>query len=143
MRQFRAWTILLASVAYVVGGAATAMLARSASSPAGVRGWRLAAWLLSLGVFCAHFLGERRRHWRVLHVAARVALGVALGALMLAALGPVRTHWGEPSRLQLAAFALVAWPLLTGIPAFLVALVGGLVLDRLGVGARPQASRMA
>lgn len=143
MRQTRAWPLLMAAVAYLLIGAGTAALAGMTSSPAGVKGWRLAAWLLSLGVVARHFTSERRHGQRALNVAARVALGVALGALLLAAFGPVRTHWGEPSRFEVAALSLVASPLLTGLPAFLVALIGGRVLDHMRARAQASAARVA
>ena len=141
MRQIRAWTLLIPSVAYVLIGVGTAALAGMATSPGAVKGWRLAAWLLSLGVFGMHLASERRRHHRALAVATRVALGVALGALGLAAFGPVRSHWGEPSRLKLIVLSLVAWPLLTGLPAFVVALIGGRLLDYMRARAQVSASR--
>jgi xanthine/uracil permease len=135
--------LLMAGVAYFLVGMGTAMLAGMASSSGAVKGWRLAAWLLSLGVFCVHFAIERRGDRRALAVAARVALAVAIGALLVAAFGPVRTHWGEPSRLKLAVLSLVAWPLLTGLPAFLVALIGSRVLDYMSARAEGSASRIA
>jgi hypothetical protein len=49
----------------------------------------------------------------------------------VAVLGPVRAHWGEPSRLKLVLLSIVAWPVITAVPAFVVALIGGIVLDRL------------
>jgi hypothetical protein len=143
MRQIGTWMLLMASVGYFLVGAGTAVLAGMASSPGAVKGWRVAAWLLSLGVFGVHFASERRRHSRALAVAARVALGVAIGAMALAAFGPLRTHWGEPSRLKLAFLSVVAWPLLTGVPAFLVALIGGRVLDHMRARAEVSASRVA
>ena len=131
MRQIRVHTLLLASAAYVVVGIATAALAGTASSPTGVKAWRLAAWLLSLGIFVAHIVSERRRQLSRTSAATSVALAVALGAFVVAALGPFRSHWSDPSRLKLAMLSLVAWPLLTGIPAFALALFVNLVLDRL------------
>ncbi|MDE3152034.1 MAG: hypothetical protein KGL93_07275 [Gemmatimonadota bacterium] len=136
MRQVKAWTVVLASVAYVIVGMGTATLARAASSPAGVKAWRLAAWLFSLAVFGIHLAIERGRGGRRLSVAIHVACAVALGACALAALGPVRGHWGEPHFLKLTALSLVAWPILTGVPAFAVALVVGVVLDRAETGTR-------
>ena len=135
MRPIRLGPILLAGIAYILVGTATAAFAGMASSPSGVKGWRLVAWLLSLAVFSFHFVVERRRATRGVSLAVAVALGVAIGALGVAALGPVRSHWGDKSRLKLALLSLVAWPLLTGIPAFLVALTGSFVLDRLTTGA--------
>ena len=61
MRQRTGWTILLASVAYVVVGIGTSMLAGAAVSRTGVQAWRLAAWLLSLVVFGVHLASEHRR----------------------------------------------------------------------------------
>ena len=46
--------IILASIAYAVIAVVTAALAATAASPAGVKGWRLAAWVLGLVVFAAH-----------------------------------------------------------------------------------------
>ena len=127
----RAGIVLPAAAAYVLVGIGTAILAGMAPSSAGVKGWRFAAWLLSLVVFAVHFAMERDRDGRRLNVAARVAFAVAIGAFGVAALGPLRMHWSEPARLKLAMLSLVAWPLLTGVPAFVVAFFGGLVLDRL------------
>jgi Na+/H+ antiporter NhaC len=124
-------SILLAGVAYVVIGMGTATLAAHAASPTGVTRWRLAAFLLSFVVFGIHFLVERKRHRHRRTSAMTLALGVALGALGVAAFGPMRAHWADPSRLKLVMLSLIAWPILTGVPAFVVALIGGLVADRL------------
>lgn len=132
MRRTLDATVLLAGVAYVAIGTGTTVLAGSASSLVGVKAWRLAAWLLSLAVFGLHFALERRRSNSHLHVALQVALGVALGALGVAALGPVRAHWADPSRTKLTLLSLVAWPIITGLPAFAAALIGGMIFDRLG-----------
>lgn len=134
MRNTRLGILLIASAGYVLIGTATAALAAMASSPEGVKGWRLAAWLSSLVIFSAHLAGERRREFRRVSVATSVAVAVAIGAFVLAALGPFRTHLNDSSRLKLAMLSLVAWPLLTGVPAFVVALFANLVLDRISSG---------
>lgn len=36
----------------------------------------------------------------------------------------------EPGPLRLVVLSLVAWPILTGVPAYVVALVGSMVLNR-------------
>ena len=138
--QRRAGIILLAAAAYVLIGTGTSLLGAAVSSSAAGKAWRLAAWLLSLVVFGVHFAIERDRHPRRVRVAARVALAVAIGAFGVAALGPIRTHWGEPARLKLVLLSLVAWPVLTGVPAFVVALLGGIVLDRLVAGTQASPS---
>jgi hypothetical protein len=75
---------LLAGVAYVVIGRAFAVPSTR------VRASRIAAWLVSLGVYATHFAYE---HIRLRHparsAALHVALGVALGAFGLAAAGAV------------------------------------------------------
>ena len=121
---------MLAGAAYVLVNTGTAILAGQASTPFGVKAWRLAAWLLSLAVFGIHFAVERRRHVQRPSAAVEVALGVALGAVAVAAFGPLRAHWAEPSRLKLVVLSVIAWPILTGVPAFAVALIGGFVFDR-------------
>jgi O-antigen ligase len=113
-----------------------------ASSPPGVKAWRLAAWLLSLVVFGAQIAIERRRRLGRVSVAVSVALGVAIGAFVLAALGPFRSHWGDPSRLKLALLSLAAWPVLTGVLAFLVALIAGFILDRFATDDHPTRSAL-
>jgi len=142
MRPIRLRTVLLASAAYIVVGIATAALAGMASSPSGVKAWRLAAWLLSLAIFGVQIAIERRRRLGRVSVAVSVALAVAIGAFVLAALGPLRSHWGDPSRLKLALLSLVAWPVLTGIPAFLVALTAGFFLDRFATDDHPTRSAL-
>ena len=127
--------MLLAAIAYVAAGIGPAVLAGTASSPVGVKAWRLTSWLLSLFIFVVHFFIERNRPARR-RVAAWVAAGVALGAFGVAALGPLRAHWAEPSRIKLVMLSLVAWPLVTGIPALIVALIGDWLLDRAAPGMR-------
>lgn len=143
MRRPHSWTLLFAAAAYVVASSATAVLSGVASSPTTVKAWRLAAWLLSLVVFIAHLAVERRRRLRSVSVARYVSGAVALGAMGVAALGPLRAHWGEPDRIRLALLSIVAWPILTGVPAFLVALTIGLVLDRVAQRPSDSSSRVA
>ena len=142
MRHARPWTVLLASIAYVVVGVGAAILAGVASSPTGVKAWRLTAWLLSLIVFAVHFAVERHRDERRRRVAVRVAVAVALGAFGVALAGPVRSHWDEAHLPRLMVLSLVAWPVLTGAPAFVVALLAGFVRDRVTTGAQPSQSRV-
>jgi hypothetical protein len=93
--------------------------------------WRLAAWIVSGVVFAGHIaweqLGSRSP---VRATALRAALAAALGAFLLAAVAAVRAWVHGSERLVLHAIALVAWPLLVAIPAFLVALAAAAVLAR-------------
>lgn len=123
--------VVFAGAAYVVIGTVAPTAAGRGSPAAAVTAWRLVAWLLSLVVFGVHFVYERGRAPRRLTVAARVGIAVALGALGVAILGPVRSHWADPSRSKLIVLTIIAWPLLAGAPAFAAALIGGAVFDRI------------
>jgi len=125
--------MLLVAVAYPVIGIVTAELSSVASSPRMSTVWRLSAWVLSLIAFVSHVLYEQfRLRSGVRAGATHVAMAVALGAFLLAAAGPVRSHWGAADFWRVSVLSLPLWPILTGVPAFLAALVAGAVLRRLG-----------
>ena len=122
--------MVLAAVAYVAIGVVSGALARSADSDQ-VRLWRLAAWVASAAVAAAQIWYE---HYRVgssprptaLHAAGAVALG-AFG-LALAA----NIHWlfAATRGPRAPLLALVGWPVITAVPAFLGALAVAAVLNR-------------
>ena len=97
-----------------------------------LRAWRVAAWVASGAAFAAHVWYEHfwLRHSprsTALHAAAAVAIGafgLALAGMIysLSATSAIRSAW---------LIALVAWPALTAIPAYVVALVAGALLARL------------
>lgn len=119
------WVFIIA-VIYVVVGFVTAALAGSAASVQGRSLWRAAAWLLSFVVFAGHVWYDRIAVGSTAGSTARhAAAAVALGALLLAVVGPVRGHWAAPDFWRTAVLSLAVWPLLTGIPAFVVAFVAG------------------
>jgi hypothetical protein len=123
--------MLLAAAMYAVVGIVTAYLARSAPSLQMRTTWRLTAWLLSLVTFLGHIAYEQVRLRSPVRItAARSAAAVALGAFALAIAGPVRSHWGAADFWRTAALSLPLWPVLTGVPAFVVALVAGSILRR-------------
>jgi len=123
--------MVLVAGAYVAIGVVFAALAQSAGGDQ-VRLWRLAAWVASAVVAAAQIWYE---HYRMgssprptaLHAAGAVALG-AFGLALAANL-----HWlfaatrGQHSPL----LALVAWPVITALAAFPVALAAAAVLARL------------
>ena len=88
-----------------------------------VQFWRLAAWAVCAIGFGAHIAYERLRLRNTVRSAAlHVALAVAVGAFGLAASANIHalsTASGNQFRLLLA---LGIWPVITGLPAFLVAL---------------------
>ncbi|MGE5072820.1 MAG: hypothetical protein ACM3MF_05265 [Anaerolineae bacterium] len=98
-----------------------------------VRAWRLAAWLASAAAYAAHIGYE---HFRLRNspraIAFHAATGVAIGAFGLA-LGATVHSWLVPSSTPFIRFllALVLWPVITALPAFLAAYVVSVVLARL------------
>jgi len=98
-----------------------------------VKVWRLAAWVVSAMAYASHFCYERFRlrnspRSAALHVASAVAFGafgLAVGAnIHSLSLGSTNEH----RRHLLLALGL--WPVITAMPAFLVALGASWVLAR-------------
>jgi hypothetical protein len=136
MRMRSLLTPILFGAIYVAAGILTASLASSAASIEARNAWRLAAWGIGVLVYGTQLALERFRLGHTnLRSAVNVSVAVAIGALALAAWGPVRTHWGEAGG-QRALTALVLWPVLMGLPSFALALVVGSVFGRLH-GQRP------
>ena len=119
---------LLVAVAYVVIGVGFSALLRSVD----VQVSRLAAWVASAAVAAAQIAYE---HYRLASsprtTALRAAGAVGLGAFGLALAANVHSWFaatpGHQARLLLA---LVAWPVITALPAFVAALVAAAVLAR-------------
>ena len=126
--------LIIVGVAYFVVGIAFGSFAGwSASNQMRVT-WRLLAFLVSGVAFAIHIGYE---HFRLLNspriTASHAALAVALGAFLLAVAATVHAvmvpshapYWRH-------LLALAAWPVLTAVPAFVVALVAaaGLGLRR-------------
>ncbi len=125
-------SLALAAFAYAVVGVVTADFALAAGEPTLRSAWRLAAWVLSFVIFAAQLFYERKREGATIATVARdVAVAAAIGAFILAIVGPVRSHWSAGDFRRAAVLSLVAWPLLVGIPAYVTALVIGFVIDRL------------
>ena len=131
--------LVLLALTYLVVGVGFAELGKGATSHRAVVAWRWAAWLISGVAFAAHVGYERLRQGRApAGTALHASLAVALGASALAAAALIRslvTGTGNP---RLLALALVAWPALAAIPAFLVARTAASLLTR---WAPPKADR--
>ena len=94
--------------------------------------WRLAAWVVCAAAFAAHLAYE---HFRLRNPPARaawhVAMAVALGAFVLAVWVNVHAYRGAAGdRNPLVPLALVTFPVVTGVPAFGVALAAAALLAR-------------
>jgi hypothetical protein len=120
-QQSRRAVVLVAAV-YLVAGLAFGALAGMAGSGPMRTFWRLMAWAISALAFVAHIGYE---HLRVRHdafiAALHVAVAVALGAFGLALAANVHAWQSGSGNRALLAISLVAWPVLTAIPAFVVA----------------------
>ena len=121
---------VVAGALYLIAGLVFARLAGSSPSPAMRTMWRAAAYFASAVVFAVHIRHQRRRGERPLVTALHVSIGVALGACALALAANLHALSAPSANRVRLAVALVAWPLLTGVPAFLVALVATSILKR-------------
>jgi len=122
--------VVLVAVAYVAIGVVSSALARSADGDQ-MRLWRLAAWVASAAVAAAQIWYEHYRMGSSPRVTARHAAGaVALGAFGLALAANVHWLFAATRGPRAPLLALVAWPVITAVPAFLGALAIAAVLDR-------------
>jgi hypothetical protein len=98
-----------------------------------VRMWRLAAWVASAAVYATHIAYE---HFRLRtssrSTALHVAVAVAIGGFALAVAATIHSLVAPPNYARSRfALALVVWPVITALPAFLVALAASAVLAHL------------
>ena len=125
----RSW----AGVAILVGLAYAAVGIAFALPAAHAKAWRLAAWAVSAVAYAAHIGYERfGLQNRPATAALHVALAVALGSFGLAAGANIHAlSVGSSARHQmLLRLSLAIWPVITALPALLVALVLNVVLAR-------------
>ena len=130
-------TALLAGVLYLVVGVTSGTLAGRAASDPMRTFWRWSAFVLSAVVLAAHVADE---HFRLRHSArpsawhASVAAAVGgFGLAMAANMHELGSASGYRPRMLLA---LAVWPLLTAVPAFVVALVLAAGLGRMREASR-------
>ena len=114
-------------------GVAYFLIGRLFTLPANhVHVWRLAAWIVSGGVYAMHIGYEHFRLRNSPRLAAlHVALAVAVGAIGLAGAGMIHSMSTTSAIRPRWLLALVIWPAVTAVPAFLGAFVAGAVLSRL------------
>ena len=93
--------------------------------------WRLAAWLTCAVAFAIHIAVE---HFRLRSspriTALHASLSVALGAFGLAVAANIHSLRAGTGNHRLLTLALVIWPIVTGLPAFLVAWAVAAGLER-------------
>jgi hypothetical protein len=95
-----------------------------------VRMWRLAAWVASAFLYAAHIAYEYfRRRNSSRSTAMHVAVAVAIGGFGLAVAATIHSLFAPPNYTRWRfVLALVVWPIITALPAFIVALVIAWVL---------------
>ena len=116
-------TVILLAAVYLIVGLVFAALAGSAGSNQIRVAWRLAAFAASALAFGAHIWYEHSRLRNTPRtIAWHAAAAVALGAFALAGAANVHGHFVGSGNPRLLVVAFIAWPLLCGLPAFVVAL---------------------
>jgi hypothetical protein len=122
--------VLLVGVVYLVAGLLFASLARSATSNQMRDAWRLAAWAVSAAAFGAHIGYEQLRlRSSPVMTAFHAALAVGLGAFLLAVAASLHARTAATSH-HFPAIALVIWPVVTALPAFVAAFAVTILLAR-------------
>ena len=111
---------------YLVAGLVFGALAGAAGSQQLRVSWRLTAWATSAAAFASHIWYEqlRLRHspaTTAFHAALAVAIG-AFGLALSASIHAVRVQRHFPWS------ALLSWPIVTALPAFVVAFVAAAVI---------------
>jgi hypothetical protein len=100
--------------------------------------WRLAAWLICAVAFAIHIGFEHvRLRNSPRRTALHAAMSVALGAFALAAAANIHARTAGTGNRRLLALALMIWPVMTGVPAFVVALVAATGLARVRPNDKP------
>jgi len=130
----RRWlrAVVLLGAVYFVFGVAFAAFAGWSASHSMRETWNRLGFLASAIAFALHIGYEQfRLRNSSLITAAHVSIAVALGAFALAVSANVHGYSVGSSNKRLLAFALVAWPAITAVPAFIVALIAAAVLTRI------------
>jgi len=115
---------ILVAMIYLAVSTGSAALAGTATSDRMRFFWRLSAFVVSGIVFAAHIAHE---HFRLRHparpAACHASVAAALGGFALAVAANVHDLGSASGYRPRMLIALLAWPLLTGVPAFVLALV--------------------
>ena len=115
---------LLVGVLYFVVGFTFAAFARWSLFKLAALTWNKLAFLISAIVFVPHIGFEYFRLKNAARLTAwHVSLAVALGAFGLALAANIHDLGSPDGYRPRMLIALVAWPLITGVPAFFVALI--------------------
>lgn len=138
-RNWRAAAVLVGAIYCALGIAASTIGAAAVPDRVSLLA-RWAAFLLSGAAFVAHVAHESLRlRSTTLRAAGHAALAAALGGFGLALSANLHDLASPAGYRPRMLIALVAWPLLTGVPAYVGALLFAALLGRArqGGGGRP------
>ena len=127
----RRWlgAVLAVGALYFVVGIVFATLSSASASDQARSTWRLVAWFISAAAFAAHIAYEHFRLSSSRRVTAfHASLSVALGALGLAVAANLHARAAVAGHQRSLTLALLAWPAVTGLLAFLFALLAAAAL---------------
>ena len=122
----RRWiiSVLIIGGIYCLDGIVFGKFAGLSKSPAMVFIWRLAAWVTSAVLFAGNIWYEYYRLKNApFKTALHVSLASALGAFGLAVAANIHAQFVQTANQIMLALSLIIWPLLTMVPAFIVAFV--------------------
>jgi len=124
--------VLILGALYVLAGIVFGELAGQAESHQLRVAWRWAAWIVSAIAFGAHIVYEQVRLRSSPRITAlHVSLAAGLGAFGLALAANVHAQTVSPQQHSLLLVLSVAiWPVMTAVPAFVVALVAAIFFAR-------------
>ena len=132
MRVASVPAVLILGALYFLAGIVCGELAGQAGSHQIRVAWRWAAWGVSAIAFGAHIVYEQMRlrsspRITALHVSAAVGLG-AFGLAVAANVHALTVSPHQPS--LILVLSLLIWPVMTALPAFVVALVAAILFAR-------------
>lgn len=132
MRVASVPAVLILGALYFLAGIVFGELAGQAGSHQMRVAWRWAAWVVSAIAFGAHIVYEQvllRSSPRI--TALHVSLAAGLGAFGLAIAANVHALTVSPYQPPLLlVLSLAIWPVMTALPAFVVALVAAILFAR-------------
>ena len=121
--------VLLLGALYFIVNFASSRLGAWPVTNSLAKTWNRLGFLISAVAFALHIGYEHfRQKTPPRRTASHVALAVALGAFGLAVAANLHGYWVSSSNQRSLVFALVSWPLVTGLPAFLIALISASAL---------------
>ncbi len=116
--------MILSSTLYLLIGIIFPLFSKSLSPREIPNLWRLLSFLTSAFVYGIHIGYEHSRlHNTPLQIAFHTSLAVALGAIVLAGFINIEALWANPGNHNSLLTAIFLWPLITGVPAFIVAVI--------------------